>query len=55
MNLILNSDDGPSDHIISCTAYASSKWQQRKSTYTASVSLPFSLSEIIKYVLHTDL
>ena len=54
INLILNSDYGPSDHIISCTDPGSSN-STNKSTNTATVSLPLSLSETIKYVLHTDL
>ena len=56
MNFFLNSDDGPSDHIISWTAPQSSKWFLRKSTNTATVSLPLSwLSDTIRYVLHTIL
>ena len=43
MNLFLNSDDGPSDHIISCTALGS------------SVQYPRLCHRLMQYVLHTDL
>ena len=55
MTLLLNSDDGPSEHIRSYSAPGSSKWLQRKSNNTATISLPLPLSETIKYILHSDL
>ena len=53
--LLLNSDYGPSDHII-CTALGSLQWLKRKSMNTATTSLPLSWlsSTITKYVLHSD-